>query len=131
MYESPGCPISAEQRSGGQRWHHGEGGVREARWRNRRAGLEREGDDEELSDELLGMMAERLQSGRPRHRYGEAWQRLEGERGFLTEKLEAGLRLTKVHSLLAWRGVVVPYRTLHRFCAAELELGGQRKTVPV
>ncbi|HZU16237.1 MAG TPA: hypothetical protein VFD01_06520 [Candidatus Dormibacteraeota bacterium] len=36
-----------------------------------------------------------------------------------------------MHSLLARRGVVVPYRTLHRFCAAELEFGGQRKTVPV
>jgi hypothetical protein len=35
----------------------------------------------------------------------------------------------KVHDLLARRGVLVPYRTLQRFCAAELEFGGQRKTV--
>jgi hypothetical protein len=44
---------------------------------------------------------------------------LEGERQFLTERLMADLRLTKVHSLLAGRGVLVPYRTLHRFCVAE------------
>jgi hypothetical protein len=95
------------------------------------AGLERGGGDEALTDELLGAMAEQLQSGRPRHLYGEAWRQLEGERAFLKAKLDAGLRLTKVHDLLARRGVLVPYRTLHRFCASELEFGGQRKTVPV
>jgi transposase len=95
------------------------------------AGLEREGGDEVLSDELLGTMAEQLQSGRPRQLYGEAWQRLEGEREFLKGKLDAGLRLTKVHDLLGRRGVLVPYRTLHRFCATELEFGGQGKTVRV
>jgi hypothetical protein len=41
------------------------------------------------------------------------------------------LRLTKVHSLLARPGVLVPYRTLHRFCVAELEFGRQRNTVRV
>jgi len=94
-------------------------------------GLGRSGGDELLTDELLGAMAEQLQTGRPRHLYGVAWQQLEGERKFLEERLKAGLRLTKVHSLLARRGVLVPYRTLHRFCVAELEFGGQRKTVPV
>jgi hypothetical protein len=53
-----------------------------------------------------------------------AWQELEEERKFLEERLKAGLRLTKVHNLLARRGVLVPYRTLHRFCVAELEFGG-------
>jgi transposase len=41
------------------------------------------------------------------------------------------LRLTKIHSLLARRGVLVPYRTLHRFCVAELGFGRQRRTVRV
>jgi len=96
------------------------------------AGLERGGGDEALTDELLGAMAEQVQSGRPRHLYGEAWRQLERERAFLKARLDAGLPLTKVHDLLARRGVLVPYRTLHRFCAAELDFGGQqRKTVRV
>jgi len=37
----------------------------------RDAGLERGGGDEVLTDELLGVMAEQLPSGRPRHLYGE------------------------------------------------------------
>jgi transposase len=97
----------------------------------RSAGLEGRGGDELLTDELLGTMAEQMQAGRPRQQYGEAWRELEGEREFLKAKLDAGLRLTKVHELLGRRGVRVPYRTLHRFCAAELEFGGQRKTVRV
>lgn len=96
------------------------------------AGLERGGGEEALTDELLGAMAEQVQSGRPRQLYGQAWRQLEGERRFLKAKLDAGLRLTKVHDQLARRGVLVPYRTLHRFCAVELEFGGQqRKTVLV
>ena len=41
------------------------------------AGLERGGGDEALTDELLGTMAEQLQSGRPRQLYGEAWRQLD------------------------------------------------------
>ena len=37
------------------------------------ASLERGSGDGVLTDELLGTMAEQLQSGRPRHLYGEAW----------------------------------------------------------
>jgi transposase len=41
------------------------------------------------------------------------------------------LTLTKVHVLLGRRGVVVPYRTLHRFAVTELEFGRRRPTVRV
>jgi len=94
-------------------------------------GLERSGGEEQLTDERLGAMAAQLQSGRPPRLYGEAWQELEKERETLAKQLEAGLRLTKVHGLLARRGVLVPYRTLHRFCASELEFGRPKKTVRV
>jgi transposase len=94
-------------------------------------GLERGVGEEQLTDELLGSLAEQVQSGRPPRQHGESWQELEGERGFLKAKLDAGLRLTKVHSLLARRGVLVPYRTLHRFCASELEFGRPQTTVRV
>jgi hypothetical protein len=54
---------------------------------------------------------------------GPAWQVLERERQFLKKHVEDGVRLTKVHDLLARRGVAVPYRTLHRFCATEFGSG--------
>lgn len=63
--------------------------------------------------------------------HGQSWRELEVERVFLEERLREGLRLNKIHNLLGRRGVVVPYRTLHRFCVAELEFGRQRTTVRV
>jgi transposase len=94
-------------------------------------GLERLGGEEQLTDELLGAMAVQLQGGRPPGLHGEAWHKLQQEQATLKQQLEDGLRLTKVHSLLARRGVLVPYRTLHRFCATELEFGRQQKTLRV
>ena len=71
-----------------------------------------------------------LRSGRPlgRDRGGE---QLEGERSFFGENLGQNLTLTKIHVLLRRRGLTVPYRTLHRFCVAELGLGRDRTTVRV
>ena len=46
------------------------------------AGLERGGGEEALTDELLGAMAEQVQSERPRQSYGEAGRRLERSGGF-------------------------------------------------
>src|SRR3984893_7343884 len=94
-------------------------------------GLEREGGEGQLSDELLGALAEQLRPGHRGNDHGASWRRLEVERGFITERQQEGLRLTKIHSLLAGRGVLVPYRTLHRFCVAELGFGRQRRTVRV
>ena len=45
--------------------------------------------------------------------------------------LEQDLTLAKVHMLLGRRGVVVPYRTLHRFAVAELGFGRKQPTVRV
>jgi transposase len=96
----------------------------------RAAGLTREGGLGQLTDELLGEVLGQVRPGRPGG-HGQSWGQLEGERGFLAEKLDEGLRLTKVHELLGRRGVMVPYRTLHRFCVAELEFGQRRGTVRV
>jgi transposase len=41
------------------------------------------------------------------------------------------LTLTRVHTLLGRRGVVVSYRTLHRYAVTELALGRRRTTVRV
>ncbi|WP_327101542.1 hypothetical protein OIE68_00505 [Nocardia vinacea] len=45
--------------------------------------------------------------------------------------MDQGLTLTKVHILLGRRGVVVSYRTLHRYAATELGFGKRRTTVRV
>lgn len=83
-----------------------------------------------ISDELLGAVVEQLRPGRPLW-HGESWAELESQRAFIKEKLEDRLRLTKIEVLLRRRGMVVPYRTLHRFCVAELGFGIRGETVPV
>ncbi|HZC30136.1 MAG TPA: IS21 family transposase [Gaiellaceae bacterium] len=93
------------------------------------AGLLQSDDERQLGDELLGAVIEEVRTGRPSG-HGESWQRLERERAFIAERIEKDLRLTKIHELLARRGVVVPYRTLHRFAVSELGFGQrQRATV--
>jgi transposase len=94
------------------------------------AGLAPGSAEDALDDLLLGAVAGEIRTGRPAGR-GESWARLETERAFLTERLGERLHLTKIHELLRRRGVLVPYRTLHRFCVAELEFGRQRATVRV
>ena len=83
-----------------------------------------------ISDEVVGAVVEQLRPGRPLW-HGESWAELEIQRAFIKEKLEDRLRLTKVEVLLRRRGVVVPYRTLHRFCVAELGFGNRCETVLV
>jgi len=84
----------------------------------------------EVSEEMLGMVVAQLRPGR-RGGHGQSWDELEGQRGFLKGRLDAGLTLTKIVTLLRRRGVEVPYRTLHRYCVAEFGFGRQRETVRV
>ena len=83
-----------------------------------------------LSDERLGAVLVRLRSTLQRE-HGESWATCEARRSFIAEKLDDGLLLTKVHRLLKRSGVVVPYSTLHRFAASELDFGGVAPSVPV
>jgi len=83
------------------------------------AGLVANGDEAQLTEAAVGAVLLALRSGRPPGR-GRGWEQLEGERSFLRESLERNLTLTKIHILLRRRGLTVPYRTLHRFCVAEL-----------
>jgi transposase len=95
------------------------------------AGLVREGGEEQLTDELLGQVVETVRPKRPSGR-GPAWRACEEERDRIKGWLDNdGLDLTKVHDLLERRGVVVPYRTLHRFAAEELGYRRQAPTVRV
>lgn len=85
-------------------------------------------------DEGLRRIADRVGADRKTvRRYIEAavaagLVREAGEASFLTSW---GLRLTTVHELLERRGVVVPYRTLHRFAVEEFGLGRAQLTVRV
>ena len=49
----------------------------------------------------------------------------------MKEWLKQGLTLTKVHTLLGHRGVVVSYRTLHRYATTEFGFGQRKTTVRV
>jgi hypothetical protein len=83
-----------------------------------------------LSDELLGAVIAAVRPDRPRGT-GAAWETIAGEHERIKAWLEQGLTLTKVHVPLERRGVLVPYRTLHRYAVAELGFGRRRSTVPV
>jgi len=88
----------------------------------------------EVGDEIVSAVVAQLRPGRPGGvGRGETWFRLEGQHVFLKEKLDDGLKLTKIRTLLRRGGVEVPYRTLYRYCASTFpdQVGGQRETVRV
>lgn len=95
------------------------------------AGLVREGGEGELSDELLGAVIAAVRPARASG-HGAAWQTLLAHeqqiRGWVEED---ELQMTNIHGKLARRGVVVPYRTLHRFAAERCGFGRRQPTVRV
>ncbi len=95
-------------------------------------GVEQEVGESQLTDELLGEMALRLQPGPACGERGESWQRCERHRDDLQQWVDDGLRLTKVQELLRRkRNGEVPYRTLHRFASEELGFGKKKTTIRV
>jgi transposase len=88
------------------------------------AGLARDGGEEQLTDEFLAVVVEKV---RP-HRldgHGEAWRLLEQHAEQIKVWLEVeDLTVAKARVLLGRQGVVVPARTLERFAA---ELCGPRR----
>lgn len=91
-------------------------------------GLAPGGGEAQLTDAAVGAVLVTMRSGRPR---GGGWEELAAERQFIKKRLDEELTLTKVHVLLRRRGCTVPYRTLHRYCVAELGFGRDRSTVRV
>ena len=59
------------------------------------------------------------------------WETIAAEHEQVKAWLKDGLTLTKIHTLLGRRGVVVSYRTLNRYATAELDFGRRQATVPV
>lgn len=83
-----------------------------------------------ISEEVVGAVVEQRRPGRPTW-HGDSWAELNGQRAFIEAPLKDDRRLTKIEVLLRRRSVVVPYRTLHRFCVAEFGFGNRGETVPV
>jgi len=88
-------------------------------------GVDRAGDEGQLTELLVGQVVEKVRPHRTDGR-GEARRLLDVHRDQLFEWLDKdkdGLTVVKVHELLERQGVVVPERTLHRYALEELGIG--------
>jgi transposase len=126
-----------------RRWLRGEGerliakgaGVSRTTVRNYVAaavelGVDRGGGEEQLSEEVIGQVCERVRPRRP-DGHGESWHRLLGEEQQIKGWVEQGLTVVKIGILLRRRGVVVPHRTLARFAVERCGAGRRTTTVRV
>jgi transposase len=86
------------------------------------AGLARDGGAGQLTDELVGQVAEVVRPVRPGG-HGLGWERLEACRAEIEAWVKQGLTVVKIGVLLERQGIVVSYRTLHRFCAERCGYG--------
>jgi len=92
------------------------------------AGVVREGGLGQLTEEVIGQVVAAVRPARASG-HGQAW---EAEREQITQWVSKDLSVVKIADLLARRGVLVPYRTLHRFCVERCGFGrGGRTTVRV
>jgi transposase len=94
------------------------------------AGLARAGGPGQLSDGLVGQVAQAVRPVRPGG-HGLGWVQLEGCHADIRAWVKQDLTVVKIGILLERRGVVVPYRTLHRFCVQRCGFGPAAATVPV
>jgi hypothetical protein len=93
------------------------------------AGLARDGGAGQLSDELVGQVAQVVRPARPGG-HGAGWEQLEACQAEIEAQGKAGLSVVKI-GVLERRGVVVAYRTLHRFCVERCGFGKTASTVRV
>ena len=93
-------------------------------------GVERNGNEAQLSEELIGQVCEAVRPSRP-DGHGQAWSRLLAEQAQITEWVKADLTVVKIGILLRRRGVEVPHRTLARFAVERCGAGRRRTTVRV
>ena len=86
--------------------------------RARACGLDRDGGAGQLTDELIAAVIAGARPSRPTGK-SRAWETIAAEHEQIKAWLKDGLTLTKIHTLLGRRGVVVSYRTLHRYATTE------------
>lgn len=90
------------------------------------AGVVRDGGLGQVSDEVVAAVRPARPAG-----HGSAWQLLAAQQEQITAWVKQGLTAVKIGTLLGRRGVVVPYRTLHRFCVRCCGFGRGGETVRV
>ena len=93
-------------------------------------GIDRSAGEGQLTDELIGQVAEKVRPHRP-DGHGEAWGKLLGEEERIKAWVKQDLTVVKIGVLLSRRGVVVPHRTLARFAVERCGAGRKRTTVRV
>ncbi|HEX6476265.1 MAG TPA: IS21 family transposase [Acidimicrobiales bacterium] len=87
------------------------------------AGLVRDGAEDQLSDELIGVVCERVRPHRP-DGHGTGWAALKANHDQLqTWLVDEHLNVRRAHELLGRSGVVLPERTLHRYALEVLGIG--------
>jgi hypothetical protein len=79
------------------------------------AGVDRAGGVDQLDDELIGAVVAVVRPDRPQG-FGSAWEVLCANHDRINGWVEDGLTAVKIGDLLARQGVMVPQRTLHRYC---------------
>lgn len=90
-------------------------------------GLDRSGSDDQLTDELIGQLVERVRPHRP-DGHGDAWRILLREEARIKGWVDQDLTVVKIGVLLARNGIVVPHRTLARFCVERLDTSKRTTT---
>jgi transposase len=90
-------------------------------------GLDREGGENQLTDGLIGTICEAVRPSRPDN-HGASWAVITQHHNDVKGWLDAGLTLVKTHELLERKGVVVPYRTLHRYAVEVCDFGTKNQT---
>jgi hypothetical protein len=94
------------------------------------AGLRSDGGEEQLTDELIGVVVAAVRPARASG-HGQAWEDLGPWAEQITVWVKADLQLTNIHGKLTRRGVNVPYRTLHRFAVECCGFGRRQPTLRV
>ena len=94
------------------------------------AGLVRDGGLGQLTDELIGEVVQVVRPVRPGG-HGQAWGQLGACQEQISKQVKQGLSVVKIGVLLERQGIVVPYRTLHRFCVEWCGFGRTAATVRV
>lgn len=99
------------------------------------AGLRRDAGVGAVTDELVGVVVEAVRPARP-NGHGASWELLVAHEEQIRSWVSGGeardsLSIVKVEELLARQGVVVPYRTLHRFAVERCGFRVRSATVRV
>ena len=90
-------------------------------------GVDRDGGEEQLTDELIGQICELVRPSRP-DGHGEAWRSLAAHEQEIKDWVADGLTVVKIGILLTRKGIVVPHRTVARFCVERCGAGRRAHT---